>query len=64
MHFYMHPFCIPKQCMIMNRDGQYLMVGGDNGVVEVWRSYDLTVLYSFPTCDSSVRSLALSHDQK
>lgn len=52
------------QCMIMNRDGQYLMVGGDNGVVEVWRSYDLTVLYSFPTCDSSVRSLALSHDQK
>lgn len=48
----------------MNRDGQYLMVGGDNGVVEVWRSYDLTVLYSFPTCDSSVRSLALSHDQK
>ncbi|ESN92414.1 hypothetical protein HELRODRAFT_181462 [Helobdella robusta] len=52
------------QCMIMNRDGQYLILSGDNGVVEVWRSYDLTVLYSYPKCDSSVRSLALSHDQK
>ncbi|KAK2169770.1 hypothetical protein LSH36_7g14012 [Paralvinella palmiformis] len=38
--------------------------GGDNGVVEVWRTHDLNVLYTYPACDSSVRSLALSHDQR
>lgn len=48
----------------MSRDGQYLMIGGDNGIVEVWRTHDLNVLYTYPTCDSSVRSLALSHDQR
>lgn len=52
------------QCMIMSRDGQYLMMAGDNGIVEVWRTHDLNVLYTYPTCDSSVRSLALSHDQR
>ena len=50
--------------MIMSRDGQYLMLGGDHGIVEVWRTHDLNVLYTYPTCDSSVRSLALSHDQR
>ncbi|KAK6172415.1 hypothetical protein SNE40_016068 [Patella caerulea] len=50
--------------MILSRDGQYLMLGGDNGVVEVWRSHDFTLLYSYPTCDSSIRSLALTHDHK
>ena len=51
-------------CMVMSRDGQYLMIGGDNGIVEVWRTHDLNVLYTYPTCDSSVRALALSHDQR
>jgi WD40 repeat protein len=50
--------------MIMSRDGQYLIMAGDNGIVEVWRTHDLNVLYTYPTCDSSVRSLALSHDQR
>jgi hypothetical protein len=52
------------QCMIMSRDGQYLLMGGDIGVVEVWRTHDLKLLYSYPACDSSVRSLALSFDQR
>ncbi|KAK2185649.1 hypothetical protein NP493_229g03011 [Ridgeia piscesae] len=52
------------QCMITSRDGQYFIMGGDNGIVEVWRTYDLNVLYTYPTCDSSIRSLALSHDQR
>lgn len=52
------------QCMIISRDGQYLLMAGDNGIVEVWRTHDLNVLYTYPTCDSSVRSLALSHDQR
>jgi WD40 repeat protein len=53
-----------EQCMIMSRDGQYLLLGGDSGVVEVWRTHDLSVVYTFPACDSSVRSLALSFDQR
>uniref|UniRef100_A0A1Y1K827 BEACH-type PH domain-containing protein n=1 Tax=Photinus pyralis TaxID=7054 RepID=A0A1Y1K827_PHOPY len=52
------------QCLLLSRDGEYLMTGGDKGIVEVWRTFNLALLYAFPACDSSVRSLALSHDQK
>ena len=52
------------QCLVMSRDGQYLMTGGDRGVVAVWRAHDLHVLYTYPVCDSGIRSLALSHDQR
>ncbi|XP_048243612.1 neurobeachin-like isoform X2 [Haliotis rufescens] len=52
------------QSMILSRDGQYLMMGGDEGMVEVWRSHDFTLLYTYPTCDSSIRSLSLTHDHK
>lgn len=50
--------------MILSRDGQYMMLGGDSGIVEVWRSHDLTLLYTYPPCDSSIKSLALTHDHK
>ncbi|XP_054265424.1 neurobeachin isoform X12 [Macrosteles quadrilineatus] len=52
------------QCLLLSRDGEYLMTAGDKGIVEVWRTFNLALLYAFPSCDSSVRSLALSHDQK
>ena len=52
------------QCILMSRDGEYLLTGGDRGIVEVWRTFNLALLYAYPTCDSSIRSLALSHDQK
>lgn len=52
------------QCLLLSRDGEYLMSAGDKGIVEVWRTFNLALLYAFPSCDSSVRSLALSHDQK
>ncbi|XP_025413639.1 neurobeachin isoform X3 [Sipha flava] len=52
------------QCMLLSRDGEYLMTGGDKGIVEVWRTFNLSLLYAFPVCDSSVRSLGLTHDQK
>ncbi|XP_011499383.1 PREDICTED: neurobeachin-like [Ceratosolen solmsi marchali] len=52
------------QCLLLSRDGEYLMTGGDKGIVEVWRTFNLALLYAFPTCESSVRSLALSHDQR
>ena len=48
----------------MSRDGEYLLTGGDRGIVEVWRTFNLALLYAFPACDSGIRSLALSHDQK
>ncbi|KAK0183488.1 hypothetical protein PV327_001525 [Microctonus hyperodae] len=53
-----------SKCLLLSRDGEYLMTGGDKGIVEVWRTFNLALLYAFPTCESSVRSLALSHDQK
>lgn len=52
------------QCLLLSRDGEYLMTGGDKGIVEVWRTFNLALLYAFPGCESSVRSLALSHDQR
>ncbi|XP_018307754.1 neurobeachin isoform X5 [Mycetomoellerius zeteki] len=52
------------QCLLLSRDGEYLMTGGDKGIVEVWRTFNLALLYAFPACESSVRSLALAHDQK
>ena len=56
------PFMI--QCVLLSRDGEYLITGGDRGVVEVWRTFNLALLYAYPACDSGVRSLALTHDQK
>ena len=32
--------------------------------LQVWRTFNLALLYAFPACDSGIRSLALSHDQK
>ncbi|XP_059080572.1 neurobeachin-like isoform X3 [Tigriopus californicus] len=52
------------QCILLSRDGEYLITGGDRGIVEVWRTFNLALLYAYPACDSSVRSLALTHDQK
>ncbi|XP_055616827.1 neurobeachin isoform X20 [Toxorhynchites rutilus septentrionalis] len=52
------------QCMLLSRDGEYLMTAGNKGVVEVWRTFNLAPLYAFPTCNSGIRSLALTHDQK
>ena len=56
--------CLIFQCILLSRDGEYLITGGDRGIVEVWRTFNLALLYAYPACDSSVRSLALTHDQK
>lgn len=52
------------QCMLLSRDGEYLMTAGDRGIIEVWRTFNLTPLYAFPACNAGIRSLALTHDQK
>jgi hypothetical protein len=48
----------------MSNDGQYLIVGGEKGTVYIYRAYDLTLAYTYPTCDASIRSLAVTNDQK
>uniref|UniRef100_A0A6B0VH61 Putative lysosomal trafficking regulator lyst n=1 Tax=Ixodes ricinus TaxID=34613 RepID=A0A6B0VH61_IXORI len=52
------------QCLTLSRDGEYMVTGSESGVVEVWRTFNLALLYAFPACEGGVRSLALSHDQK
>ncbi|XP_068798362.1 lipopolysaccharide-responsive and beige-like anchor protein isoform X6 [Struthio camelus] len=48
----------------LSRDGQYLLTGGDNGVVMVWQLWDLKQLFAYPGCDAGIRSMALSYDQR
>ncbi|XP_078683644.1 neurobeachin-like isoform X8 [Branchiostoma floridae x Branchiostoma belcheri] len=50
--------------MVLSADGQYLVTGGDNRIVEVWQTSNFKLLYTFPGVDSSVRALDLTHDQK
>lgn len=52
------------QCVVLTRDGEYLVTAGERGIVEVWRLFTLALLYAYPAFDSPVRSLALSHDNK
>ncbi|XP_072945485.1 neurobeachin [Epargyreus clarus] len=52
------------QCLVLSRCGEYLVCGGDAGVVEVWRAFTLAPLYAFPPAGAPVTSLALSHDQR
>uniref|UniRef100_F6X056 Uncharacterized protein n=1 Tax=Ciona intestinalis TaxID=7719 RepID=F6X056_CIOIN len=50
--------------MIGSSNSQYLVTGGDKGVVQVWSAWDFSHLYTFPQCDAGIRSITLSHDQK
>uniref|UniRef100_A0A8C9U6A5 LPS-responsive vesicle trafficking, beach and anchor containing n=1 Tax=Scleropages formosus TaxID=113540 RepID=A0A8C9U6A5_SCLFO len=50
--------------MLLSRDGQHLVSGGDRGVLTVWRTHDLKQLFAYPGCDAGIRSMALSHDQR
>lgn len=52
------------QAMLLSRDGQYMLTGGDGGVVSVWQVHDLKRLFAYPGCDAGIRSMAMSHDQR
>ncbi|XP_012515469.1 PREDICTED: lipopolysaccharide-responsive and beige-like anchor protein [Propithecus coquereli] len=52
------------RAMQLSRDGQYLLTGGDNGVVKVWQVSDLKQLFAYPGCDAGIRAMALSYDQR
>lgn len=53
----------PK-AILLSSDGQNLVTGGDNGVVEVWQACDFKQLYIYPGCDAGIRAMDLSHDQR
>ncbi|XP_037830524.1 lipopolysaccharide-responsive and beige-like anchor protein isoform X5 [Kryptolebias marmoratus] len=52
------------KAMLLSKDGQYLLTGGDGGVVSVWQVHDLKQLFTYPGCDAGIRSMAMSHDQR
>ncbi|XP_069782538.1 lipopolysaccharide-responsive and beige-like anchor protein isoform X2 [Narcine bancroftii] len=52
------------KAMLLSRDGQYLITGGDSGVVALWQVWDLKQLMTYPGCDAGIRSMAMSHDQR
>ncbi|XP_074542545.1 lipopolysaccharide-responsive and beige-like anchor protein isoform X3 [Halichoeres trimaculatus] len=52
------------KAMLLSRDGQYLLTGGDGGVVSVWQVHDLKQLFTYPGCDAGIRSMAMSNDQR
>ncbi|XP_051535524.1 neurobeachin-like isoform X2 [Myxocyprinus asiaticus] len=52
------------RAILLSSDGQNLMTGGDNGVVEVWQACDFKQLYVYPGCDAGIRAMDLSHDQR
>lgn len=58
------PGCSVLQALQLSRDGQYLLTGGDGGVVVVWRVSDLRQLFAYPGCDAGIRAMALSYDQR
>ncbi|XP_069386036.1 lipopolysaccharide-responsive and beige-like anchor protein isoform X2 [Paralichthys olivaceus] len=52
------------KAMLLSRDGQYLLTGGDGGIVSVWQVHNLKQLFTYPGCDAGIRSMAISHDQR
>lgn len=57
-------FSVSLQAILLSSDGQNLVTGGDNGVVEVWQACDFKQLYIYPGCDAGIRAMDLSHDQR
>ncbi|XP_068135240.1 lipopolysaccharide-responsive and beige-like anchor protein isoform X2 [Hyperolius riggenbachi] len=52
------------RAILLSRDGQYLLTGGDSGIVMIWQVCDMKQLFAFPGCDAGIRSMALSYDQR
>ncbi|OCT96018.1 hypothetical protein XELAEV_18013708mg [Xenopus laevis] len=52
------------RAILLSSDGQNLVTGGDNGIVEVWQACDFKQLYIYPGCDAGIRAMDLSHDQR
>ncbi|TTK16483.1 Lipopolysaccharide-responsive and beige-like anchor protein [Bagarius yarrelli] len=52
------------KAMLLSKDGQYLLCGGERGVLSVWQVHDLKQLFTYPGCDAAIRSMAITADQR
>ncbi|XP_077976450.1 neurobeachin-like isoform X2 [Styela clava] len=52
------------KAITLSTDGDYLLTGGDKGILQVWDSWKLKHLYTYPQCDAGIRDIDISHDQK
>ncbi|CAF4811841.1 unnamed protein product, partial [Rotaria sp. Silwood2] len=43
---------------------QYTVIGSDRVFVQIIRTHDLQPVCAYSQCDVSIRSLAITHDQK
>ncbi|XP_012557946.1 neurobeachin isoform X1 [Hydra vulgaris] len=50
--------------VVFTKDGRFFVTGGYDKCFQVWRSFEMILLSVFPPCDGSIRSLALTPDQK
>ncbi|XP_060720152.1 lipopolysaccharide-responsive and beige-like anchor protein isoform X2 [Tachysurus vachellii] len=52
------------KAMLLSKNGQYLLCGGERGVLSVWQLHDLKQLFTYPGCDAAIRSMAMTTDQR
>uniref|UniRef100_A0A5S6QKC9 Putative neurobeachin homolog n=1 Tax=Trichuris muris TaxID=70415 RepID=A0A5S6QKC9_TRIMR len=51
-------------CMCLSRDGEYFVMGTQEGRVSVYSVLELTCLHQYCACDSAVKSIALVHNHR
>ncbi|KAL7672757.1 hypothetical protein ACOME3_007638 [Neoechinorhynchus agilis] len=45
------------RCMCFSEDGTFVCVAGDNGVVQVFKTFYLKPVYAYPAFDAVIRSI-------
>ncbi|GMR43276.1 hypothetical protein PMAYCL1PPCAC_13471, partial [Pristionchus mayeri] len=56
------PFTI--DCVTLTRDGEYFVTGSEQGIVALWRLFPLEQLYTYHRMEASIRSVAVSSNQR
>ncbi|CAD5222558.1 unnamed protein product [Bursaphelenchus xylophilus] len=51
-------------CATLSRDGEYIVVGTENGKISIIRLSSLQMLYTFQQTDSAIRCVAVSNNQR
>lgn len=54
----------PMQAMTLSHDGQHLIIGGFSAHVYVLDTHSLGLVHAYEECDSSIRALHMSHDNR
>nr|CAD2141024.1 unnamed protein product [Meloidogyne enterolobii] len=49
---------------VLSRDGEYFIIGTENGKILIFRLFPLELIYSYAQTDSSIKSVAISTNQK